>query len=146
MLQSQSPAVTSYLTRAADAREQAQRATLKSERTFYERMEQRWLDIAASTASAERVDLFIHTLQITSLPHDACPRCHHVMSVEVVETTGRQEIYTLRCRGCGDTEQRTVVRYTLSDSRSAGPEPAPLPCAPNPASQAPPVAHNPFGA
>jgi len=35
------------------------------------------------------------------------------MAIEALEAGGQQEMYTLRCRHCGDTEQRTVVRYTL---------------------------------
>lgn len=113
VLQSQSANVILCLTHAATAREQAQRCTLKSERAFYERMEARWLGLAASAAFAERVDLFVQSLQSMTVPHDACARCRGVMSVEVIEATGSQEIYTLRCRQCGGTESRTVMRYTL---------------------------------
>jgi hypothetical protein len=151
VLQSLSPTVTLCLTRAANAREQAWRTTLKSERAFCDRMEQRWLSIAASTAFAERVDLFVHTLQSTSLPHDACAQCRGVMSVEVIEATARQDIYTLRCRECGDTERKMVVRYTPSGSAgrdTACEPPALAPCPPrSEAPEAPPLAgQNPDGA
>jgi hypothetical protein len=115
MLPSQSSNVAMYLVRSARARACAQRATLKSERAFYERMEQRWMNLAASTASLERVDLFAHTLQSTSVPHDTCERCSGLMALEAVEATTRWEIYTLRCRDCGVSERRTVMHYTLHD-------------------------------
>ena len=152
MLQSQSATVVLYLTRAADAREQTQQATLKSERAFYERMERRWLTLAASAALTERVDLFVHTLQSMGLPHDSCTQCHGVMSIEVIEATGHQEIYTLRCRECGGTERRTVVRYTLSGGarHRAGAEAAAMPPPCPPACELPealpPAAPNPAGA
>ena len=71
------------------------------------------MGLAASTAFVERVDLFLHTLDGASAPYDTCIQCHGVMAIEVLEAGGQQEMYTLRCRHCGDTEQRTVVRYTL---------------------------------
>ncbi len=111
-----------YLTRAAEAREHARHAALKSERIFYGRMEQRWLGLAACTAVVERVDLFLHTLQSTDLPHDVCTDCHGIMAIEVVEATRCREIYTLRCRKCGGTEFRTVMRYTV---RGVGQAPDP---------------------
>jgi hypothetical protein len=120
VLQSQSATVTLYLTHAAKARERAQQTALKSERTFYDRMEQRWLTLAASTALVERVDLFIHTLQSSALPHDQCARCHGIMPIETIEVTSHQEIYTLRCRTCGDAERRTVARYASSAGASRG--------------------------
>lgn len=109
VLQSQSRNVMMYLARAAWAREQARLATLKSERTFHERMEQRWLDLAASTAFVERVDLFLHTLDTTTPPHGTCPHCDGLMSVELLEITRYREMYTLRCGRCGGVERRMVV-------------------------------------
>jgi hypothetical protein len=131
--------VIACLTNAADAREQAHRATLKSERIFYERMEQRWLGLAASAALVERVDLFVHTLQSTGLPHDKCARCHSVMSIEVIEAAGRQEIYTLRCRNCGGAERKTVMRYTLGGAERRGSGAATAAAAPPPAPAQSPI-------
>ncbi len=114
-----------YLARAAEAREHARHAALKSERIFYGRMEQRWMGLAACTAVVERVDLFLQTLHSTDLPHDVCTDCHGIMAIEVVEATGCREIYTLRCRKCGGTEFRTVMRYTVRGAATAAPVEAP---------------------
>ncbi|HEY1540856.1 MAG TPA: hypothetical protein VGG01_00465 [Xanthobacteraceae bacterium] len=120
VLQAQSHNVAMYLTWAEKARNRARHATLKSERAFYQRMEQRWTDLAASTASAERVDLFLLTVKDPVLPLDTCSTCHGVMATEVLEATGSREIYTLRCRHCGGTEWRTVLRYTMRDRMPPG--------------------------
>jgi hypothetical protein len=102
-----------YLQRAAYAREYGQHATLRSEHVFYERMEERWMCLAASTALVERVDLFLNTLKLEKLPRDTCLRCQSVMAIEVIESAAGQEHYTLRCHACGATKQRSVMRYSL---------------------------------
>jgi hypothetical protein len=98
-----------YLKRADQAHTWGLAAELKSERVFYERMERRWMDLAASTAFVERVDLFLNTLEGPGRPHDACPRCQGLMTTEVIEASHYSETYTLRCRDCGETEKRMVV-------------------------------------
>jgi hypothetical protein len=42
------------------------------------------------------------------------------MATEVLETTGSRETYTLRCRHCGGTGWRTVMRYTMRDRMPLG--------------------------
>jgi hypothetical protein len=71
------------------------------------------------------------------------------MSTEVIEASGQQEIYTLRCRACGDTKCRTVMRYTLSGSQGHVITPAvQVPCPPRLAvpGAPPPMAGGPAGA
>ncbi len=63
MLFQPSQNVMMYLDRASRARERAQQATNEAERKFYENMETNWMKLSASAAFAERVTLFLHSLQ-----------------------------------------------------------------------------------
>jgi Zn finger protein HypA/HybF involved in hydrogenase expression len=66
------------------------------------------MDLAASTAVVERVDLFLHTreFRLRLSPSDLCPDCHKRMSLKAVETTAELEEHTFRCRKCGSEHMR----------------------------------------
>jgi hypothetical protein len=102
VLQRQSDAVRLYVERAATASEKASAATNPTVRRFHLAMESKWMDLAASTAFVERVDLFLHTREfwLRLSPSDLCPDCHNRMLLKVVQTTAESEAHTFRCRKC----------------------------------------------
>jgi hypothetical protein len=61
MLKKESAAVRLYLERAANAGEKAAAAVDPATRRFHLAMESKWMDLAASTAVVERVDLFLQS-------------------------------------------------------------------------------------
>jgi hypothetical protein len=103
MLRKESTAVRLYLERAANASERAAAATDAATRRFYLAMESRWMDLAASTAVVERVDLFLQTreFRIRLLPSDLCPDCRERMLLKAVQTAAELEEHTFLCRNCG---------------------------------------------
>ena len=109
MLQRPSPQVSVYLDRAALAREEARRTRDENTRAFHERQERAWMNLAASTAFGERVDLFLHTLQRGVPLGDQCPKCHRFMGFTGVESTQEKQTYTLECASCGATRRRAVT-------------------------------------
>lgn len=65
MLQRESARVRLYLERVAAARERAANDTDPKSAAFHKAMEREWMDLAASAAFVERVDLFLHTREIS---------------------------------------------------------------------------------
>lgn len=110
MLLRPSESVLMYLNRAVRSRELAHQAATRDEHEFHARMESSWMNLAASTALVERVDLSLHTIDGALLPYDACRGCHGLMSIETVESFRCEEIYTFKCHRCGSTEQRRWPR------------------------------------
>jgi len=108
MLQRPSPRVSVYLDRAELARDEARRARDENTRAFHERQEAAWMNLAATTAFAERVDLFLHTIGRSSPPGDRCPDCHRFMRVANIEATADEQIFTFMCMSCGATARRVV--------------------------------------
>jgi len=105
MLQRQSKAVAMYLERASSAYERAAHTTDPEMRKFHEGMSSKWMDLAASTAFVERVDLFVHSITIKKLPPaELCRNCQRRMRLAMIEADAKIETYTFDCRGCG-TEQ-----------------------------------------
>ena len=104
----ESARVRLYLEWAANAGERAAAAVDELARKFYQAMESRWMDLAASTAVVERVDLFLQTREFHPRlpPSDLCPDCHQLMSLKSVETTAELEEHTFQCRNCGSTHTR----------------------------------------
>jgi len=109
MLQRPSARVSMYLDRAALSCAEARRATDENTRAFHERQEAAWMSLAASTAFAERVDLFLHTVGRGIPPGDRCRDCHRFMRFASVKATEQEQIYTLRCGNCGATARRVVA-------------------------------------
>jgi len=70
--------------------------------------------IAASTAVAEQVDLFIEIRQfrLRLSPSDLCPDCHQLMSLKAVEAAAEVEEYTFQCVNCDCTHTR---RFPVGD-------------------------------
>ena len=110
VLQRPSQNVLMYLDRATRARNLAQHAATKADREFYERMEASWMNLAASTAFVERVDLFIHTMESAALPYSGCQACRGLMRIATIESIESGDIYTFKCRRCGSEEQRTLPK------------------------------------
>jgi hypothetical protein len=108
MLMKESAAVRLYLERAANASEKASAATAPTTRRFYLAMEAKWMDLAASTAFVERVDLFLHTrgFRLHLSPSDLCPDCHDRMSLIAIQTTAEFDVHTFRCRRCTSEHTR----------------------------------------
>jgi hypothetical protein len=69
------------LKRAANARERASAAVDEKMRQFHQATESKWMDSAASTAVAQRVDLFLQTreFRLRLSPSDLCPFYQHRM-------------------------------------------------------------------
>jgi hypothetical protein len=95
MLRKDSAAVRLYLERAGNAREKAAAAVDETTRKFHQAMESRWMDLAASTALRERVDLFLQTreFRIRLARSDLCPDCRERMLPKAVETTAGRRAY-----------------------------------------------------
>jgi hypothetical protein len=110
MLKKESTTVRLYLERAADATEKAAAAVDPAKRRFYLAMESKWMDLAASTAIVERVDLFLQSTEfrLRLSPSDLCPDCHQRMSLKAIQTTAELEEHTFRCRNCGSEHTRRV--------------------------------------
>ena len=110
MLRKQGVAVRLYLERAANASEKAAAATDLTTRRFHLAMEAKWMDLAASTAFAERVDLFLQTreFRLRLSPSDLCPDCHGRMLLKAIQTTAEREEHIFRCRNCGSEHTRRV--------------------------------------
>jgi hypothetical protein len=110
MLRKTSAAVRLYLERAANAREKALSAVDPGTKHFYLMMESKWMDLAASTALVERVDLFLQTrefrLRLSS--SDLCPYCNGRMSLKAVHSTLAVEEHIFRCRRCGSEHTRRL--------------------------------------
>ena len=103
MLRRESAVVRLYLERAANARERASAAADETTRQFHKAMESKWMDLAASTAVVERVDLFLQTreFRVRLSPSDLCADCRKRMSLKAVKTTAELEEHTFQCRHCG---------------------------------------------
>ena len=110
MLRKEGAAVRLYLERAANASEKAAAAVDPTTRRFYLAMEAKWMDLAASTAFAERVDLFLQSreFRLRLSPSDLCPDCHGRMLLKAIQTTAEREEHTFRCRNCGSEHTRSV--------------------------------------
>src|SRR6516225_789197 len=81
------------------------------------------MDLAASTAVVERVDLFLQTRELRPrlMPSDLCPNCHKRMSLQALQTTTELEEHTFRCRNCGSEHTRRFrADGFLSCWRSSG--------------------------
>jgi hypothetical protein len=108
MLRKESAAVRLYLERAVNAGEKAAAAVDPETQRFYGAMESKWMDLEASTAVVERVDLFLQTreFRLRLSASDLCPRCLQRMSLKVVETIAEFEEYTFQCGKCGSEHWR----------------------------------------
>jgi hypothetical protein len=122
MLKKGSTAVRLYLERAATAQERASAAVDETTRQFHRAMESKWMDLAASTAVVERVDLFLQTrdFRLRLSPSDLCPNCHQRMSLTVVQTTAELEEHTFQCPTCRCEHTRCsgVDDYRICGGRS----------------------------
>jgi DNA-directed RNA polymerase subunit RPC12/RpoP len=110
MLRKESAAVRLYLERAAHASEKAAAAVDPATRRFHLAMESKWMDLAASTAVVERVDLFLQSrdFRLRLSPSDLCPDCHERMLLKAVQTTAELEEHTFQCRNCGSKHTRRL--------------------------------------
>jgi len=108
MLQKESATVRLYLERAANARERASAAVDETTRQFHQAMESKWMDLAASTAVVEHVDLFLQSreFRLRLSPSDLCPDCHERMPLKAVKTTAALEEHTFRCPNCSSEHMR----------------------------------------
>jgi hypothetical protein len=110
VLRKTSAAVHLYLERAANAREKALAAVDPGTQTFYVLMESKWLDLAASTALVEGVDLFLQTREFRPRlsSSDLCPDCNGRMSLKVVHSAFELEEHVFQCLNCGSEHTRRV--------------------------------------
>ena len=110
MLAKESAAVRLYLERAADARERAAAAVDPATRRFYLAMESKWMDLAASTAFVERVDLFLQSreFRLRLCPSDLCPDCNKRTLLKAIHTTVALEYHIFQCRNCGSQHTRRL--------------------------------------
>lgn len=109
MLQRPSANVLMYLKRAAVARERAKEAETAAEKRFHNRLESAWMNLAASTACVEHVDLFLHTIEGAVLPYNLCPSCHGLMVIEMAEILDTEEVYGFHCLRCGAHDMRSAL-------------------------------------
>jgi hypothetical protein len=65
-------------------------------------MESKWIDLAATTAVVERVDLFLQTreFRLRLSASDLCPHCFRRMPFKAVEATAELEESAFQCRNC----------------------------------------------
>jgi hypothetical protein len=117
MLRKTSAAVRLYLERAANAREKALAALDPGTRHFYLMMESKWMDLAASTAFVERVDLFLQSreFRLRLSPSDLCPDCHERMSLKAIHSTLTLEEHIFQCLNCGFRHTRRIGTDGLQD-------------------------------
>jgi uncharacterized protein YlaI len=103
VLRRESATVRLYLEKAAAASEKASAATDPTMRRFHLAMESKWMDLAASTAFVERVDLFLHTreFRLRLSPSDLCPDCHDRMLLKAIQRMNEFDAHTFRCGKCG---------------------------------------------
>ena len=108
MLRKESAAVRLYLEPAANAREKGLAAVDETMRQFYQAMESKWMDLAASTALVERVDLFLQTreFRFRLSSSDLCPDCNGRMLLKAIHSTLELEEHLFRCRRCGSERTR----------------------------------------
>src|SRR5215467_15644473 len=108
MLLKTSAAVHLYLERATNAREKVAAVADPAMHRFYQAMESKWMDLAASTALVERVDLFLQSrefrLRLSS--SDLCVDCNGRMLLKAVHSTLELEEHIFRCRRCGSEHTR----------------------------------------
>jgi hypothetical protein len=100
-----------YLGWAANAGERATAAVDETVRKFHQAIERRWVNLAASTALSERVDLFLQTreFRFRLSSYDLCPDCHQLVPVNAPPTTTAEfEEYTFQCGNCGSNHTRRV--------------------------------------
>jgi len=66
------------------------------------------MDLAASTAVVERVDLFLQTKEFRRRlsSSDLCPNCNGRMLLKAVHSTLELEEHIFRCRRCGSEHTR----------------------------------------
>ena len=112
MLLKESAAVRLYLERAANASEKAAAVADPAIRRFYLAMESKWMDLAASTALCERVDLFLQTreFRLRLSPSDLCPDCHQRMLFKAIQKSAELEEHTFRCPSCASERTRRFSR------------------------------------
>ena len=110
MLRKQSAAVRLYLERAAAASEKAAAAVDETVRKFHQAMESKWMDLAASTAFVERVDLFLQSreFRLRLCPSDLCPDCNKRTLLKAIHTTVALEYHIFQCRNCGSQHTRRL--------------------------------------
>jgi hypothetical protein len=110
MLRRASPGVRLYLERAANAHERASTAVDETMRQFYQAMESKWMDLAASTAFNERADLFLQMrhFRLRLFSSDLCSHCNGRMSLKGVHATPEIEDHIFTCRRCGSEHKRRV--------------------------------------
>ena len=105
MLLKTSAAVRLYLERATNAREKVAAVADPAMHRFYQAMESKWMDLAASTALVERVDLFLQSrefrLRLCLSSSDLCPDCNGRMLLKAIHSTLELEEHIFRCRRCG---------------------------------------------
>jgi hypothetical protein len=108
MLRKASAAVRLYLERAANARERASAAVDETARRFHQAMESKWMDLAASTAVVERVDLFLQSreFRLRLPPSDLCPFCQRRTWLTVSRPSAEFEEHIFQCRDCGREHTR----------------------------------------
>jgi hypothetical protein len=110
MLGKTSAVVHLYLERAANARERALAAVDAGTRHFYLEMESKWMDLAASTAFVERVDLFLQSREfhLRLPPSDLCPDCNGRMSLRAAHSTLELQEHIFQCLNCGSEHTRRL--------------------------------------
>jgi hypothetical protein len=108
MLRKTSAAVRLYLVRAANARERASAAVDERTRQFHQAMESKWMDLAASTAVVERVDLFLQAreFRLRLPPSDLCPFCQRRTWPKAGQPSAELEEHIFQCRDCGREHTR----------------------------------------
>jgi len=86
------------------------RRPLVGERTrqFHQAMESKWMDLAASTAIVEHVDLFLQAreFRLRLPPSDLCPFCQRRMWPKAGQPSAEFEKHVFQCRDCGREHTR----------------------------------------
>ena len=120
MLQKLNNTIAYYLDCASLAQERARLSDTREEQEFHERMAERWMDLAASSALAERLDLFIESMSLKNAsPADLCNICHRAMRLMTAEITLGHEKFTFKCTVCGSQMVRDLPSYSTQFSEAS---------------------------
>ena len=121
MLQKPNKTIAYYLECASSAHERAKLSDSKEVREFHERMAERWMNLAASSAWFERLDLFIVSMALKNVPPtDLCDTCHRIMRLMTSEITLGRERLSFECTVCGTEKVRDLPLCSPEASDNVG--------------------------
>ena len=109
MLNNPNNTIAHFLECASSAHERSKLSKADDARRFHERMVELWMNLAASAAWIERVDLFTESMSAKKVPPtDLCDVCHRTMRLLTAEVMKEEEELIFECMACGGQKVRRV--------------------------------------